>query len=233
MYLGQTPSNGAFKKLDNLAPLFDGVTTTFSLTSGGENVIPGTAQNLMISISNVIKDPGNAFTVSNHLITFSTAPLVTDTFFGMMFGEVGNVNTVTDGSVNLTTKVAGILPLNNGGTGGTSLKTVNGNDIVGSGDISTNLTYVDISTTSGTVYAKTMVGISNAAQTNLTLDTSIVDGSIFTISIKNSRLDNTLNIGSKTLYGPNGNVTGIITLDSQIRNWTFYYTSATNSLEII
>lgn len=145
-YIGNSPSYGLYKKLDSISPGFNGVTTTFNLAVASTPVTAGTAQNLLVSISGVLQEPGSAYTVSGTTITFSEAPLSTDTFFGVLLGSVGEVTAVTDdtittakivnGAVVLTTKVTGILPLANGGTGSTALKTINSEVITGSGDIS-------------------------------------------------------------------------------------------------
>lgn len=97
-YIGNTPLTGAFKKLDNLT--FNGVTTVFACTVAGTAVTLGTAQNLIISISGVLQEPGNAYNVSGSNIIFSETPLAVDTFFGVLLGSVGDVGSVTDGAIN-------------------------------------------------------------------------------------------------------------------------------------
>lgn len=91
---------------------------------------------------------------------------------------------------------------------------------------------VPIAGTTGTVYAGAAYSLNNAGAVALTLDTAIADSSEFALILKNGRTDNTLDIGTKTLYGPTGSVTGVITLDTAIRMWSFKYTAATTSLEI-
>jgi hypothetical protein len=98
-YIGNTPTVGTFSKLDNISGSFSGSTTTFPLTVSSGAVAAGTAQNLLISISGVLQEPGSAYTVSSTNIVFSSAPLSTDTFFGVLLGSVGTVNSVTDGAI--------------------------------------------------------------------------------------------------------------------------------------
>ena len=62
-YIGNSPAIGEFKKLDNISSLFDGVTTSFPLTVGSVATNAGTSQNLSISISGVLQEPGVAYTV--------------------------------------------------------------------------------------------------------------------------------------------------------------------------
>lgn len=97
-YLGNPPVVGAFKKLDPLT--FNGVTTTFTAAVSSAPVLIGTPQNLILSISGVIQEPGVAFTIAGSQINFTEAPLSTDSFFGILLGSVGEIWTVTDGSVN-------------------------------------------------------------------------------------------------------------------------------------
>lgn len=90
-YIGLQPQAGSYNKLDNLAPLFDGSTTTFTLQVGGFPVVAGTAQNLLISIDGVLQEPGTAYQVNADQITFTTAPVSGQKFFGIRLGHVLNV----------------------------------------------------------------------------------------------------------------------------------------------
>jgi len=137
------------------------VTTTFALTVAALPISAGTAQNLIISVSGVLQEPGVAYNISGNNIIFSEAPLTADTFFGVLLGTVGEVNTVTDGTITATKlatdsvtldklapasvslssdTITGTLPLLNGGTGGTSIKTINSTSLLGSGDIAVSAT---------------------------------------------------------------------------------------------
>jgi len=68
-YIGNAPLSGAFKKLDGLT--FNSVTTTFLCAVAGIAMSPGTAQNLIISISGVLQEPGIAYNISGNNIVFS------------------------------------------------------------------------------------------------------------------------------------------------------------------
>lgn len=96
-YIGNAPIAGAFRKLDPIT--FDSVTMTFQARVGGTAVILGNAQNVLISISGVLQEPGNSYTVAGSNIIFTEAPLVTDSFFGILLGTVGEVTTVTDATI--------------------------------------------------------------------------------------------------------------------------------------
>jgi hypothetical protein len=76
-----TAQSGLNAKLDAL--VFNGVTTTFNLASGGSAVSPASASSLLISLNGVVQEPGIAYTVSGSQITFAVAPASADTFFGV------------------------------------------------------------------------------------------------------------------------------------------------------
>lgn len=103
-YIGNTPQYGVFRKLD--AFTFNGSTTSFTLLSGGANVLAGDPTQLFISLNGVIQEPGVAYTLSNggSQITFSSAPTNGMAFFGVILGNTG-APTVEDGQVT-TAKIA-------------------------------------------------------------------------------------------------------------------------------
>ncbi len=194
-YLGNAPVNGAFKKLDNISSSFNGVTTSFPLAVSTVAQSPGTAQNILISISGVLQEPQTAYTVSGSNIIFSEAPLATDTFFGVVLGHVGAVTTVTDDTIS-TAKIqdsavtaaklnsAAIKTINSASiigygdivlqtplVSGTNIKTVNSTSLLGSGNIATS--YVPTST----AINKTLVPFEHclvtAAGLTITLPTAV------------------------------------------------------------
>lgn len=103
-YIGNSPQFGVFRKLDALT--FNGSTTTFTLLSGGANVLAGDPAQLFISLNGVIQEPGVAYTLSagGSQITFATAPTNGMSFFGVLLGNTG-APTVNDGQIT-TAKIA-------------------------------------------------------------------------------------------------------------------------------
>jgi hypothetical protein len=97
-YIGNTPQYGVFRKLDALT--FNGSTTSFTLLSGGANVLAGDPTQLFISLNGVIQEPGVAFTLASGgtQIVFSTAPTNGMSFFGVLLGNTG-APTVDDGQI--------------------------------------------------------------------------------------------------------------------------------------
>lgn len=98
-YIGLQPQVGSYSKLDNLAPLFNGSTTTFTLQVGGSPVIAGSPQNLLISINGVLQEPGISYSVLNNQIIFAVPPPSGATFFGVRLGHVMNLGIPSDSSI--------------------------------------------------------------------------------------------------------------------------------------
>ena len=63
-YLGRTPAIGRYAKLDDIASSFNGSTTTFNLTSGGDAQVVQTETQIIVSLNGVIQEPQTAYTVS-------------------------------------------------------------------------------------------------------------------------------------------------------------------------
>lgn len=106
-YIGNQLAQGDFRKLDDISSSFNGSTTTFNLTAASATVIAGAATQLIISVNGVIQEPLTAFTLAQggSQIQFTTAPPVSATFFGVLFGGVGQVSIPSDASVT-TEKIA-------------------------------------------------------------------------------------------------------------------------------
>lgn len=134
-YIGNTPQYGVFRKLDALT--FNGSTTTFTILSGGANVLAGDPTQLFISLNGVIQEPGVAFTLSNggSQITFSSAPTSGMAFFGVILGNTG-APTVEEGQIT-TTKIANLAvttaKVNNGAITEAKLDTTLSNQLARKG----------------------------------------------------------------------------------------------------
>ncbi len=113
-YIGTAPTDGQYTILDDIASSFNGSTTTFNLTSGGTAVVPQTDANDLISISGVVQYT-SAYAISGSTITFSSAPLSTDTFSGRVLGNSKDIGTPTDGTVS-SSSLASTFFMTNGQT---------------------------------------------------------------------------------------------------------------------
>lgn len=102
-YLGNTPQIGQYRKMDSLT--FNGVTQTFNITVDGVAFTPPTAYAMMISLNNVILNPGVGFSISGSTISFATPPAALTPFFGLLFGDTLYTGTPSDATV-IDSKIA-------------------------------------------------------------------------------------------------------------------------------
>ena len=122
--------------LDNIT--FDGSSTSFTLQKGSVNFTPSSANNILVSIDGVVQ-AGN-FTCSGSTIDFGVAVSASSVCNFIIHYGVGVITEPSDnsvtaakipngvvsnahlaGSIDLTSKVTGTLPLGNGGIGATTL----------------------------------------------------------------------------------------------------------------
>jgi hypothetical protein len=96
-YIGKQPLTGAYQLCDTITT---SATATYNLLVGGSGVIPGSAQNCIVSLNGVIQAPVGAFTVSGSTITFASTLSATDVIdFILILGNVFDIGTPTNGTV--------------------------------------------------------------------------------------------------------------------------------------
>lgn len=99
-FIGQSPVTGAYHKLDSITT---SATATYNLLLNGGAYYPASANNLLVSLNGVMQAPQDSFTVSGSQITFASALTSSDVIdFIMALGDVLNIGTPSDGSVNTT-----------------------------------------------------------------------------------------------------------------------------------
>ena len=100
-FIGQEPITGAFHKLDAITT---SSTNTYNLLLNGGAYSPASANHLLVSLNGVIQSPGSSFTISGSQITFvpssGTLSSSDSIDFIMAYGDVLNIGTPSDGSVN-------------------------------------------------------------------------------------------------------------------------------------
>lgn len=102
-YLGNTPQIGQYRKMDALS--FNGITQTFNITVGGVAFTPPTAYAMMVSLDDVILNPGVDFSISGSSISFATPPVALTPFFALLFGDTLYTGTPSDATV-IDSKIA-------------------------------------------------------------------------------------------------------------------------------
>jgi len=98
-YIGRQLTQGNFIKLDDLQSQFNGTTTTFSLTAGGQAYKPGSSNALLVSLGGVIQEAGSAFTLNNDEITFSNPPTADANIFIIALGNSVSIGVPADKAV--------------------------------------------------------------------------------------------------------------------------------------
>ena len=99
-YVGRDLQRGNYLKLDDISSSFDGSTTTFNLTSGGNAFFPGSAFSIIVSLGGVIQEPESAFQIDRSQIIFATAPSPNDDFFCIVQGVSLGVGVPGHNTVN-------------------------------------------------------------------------------------------------------------------------------------
>lgn len=102
-YLGYTPQIGQYRKMDSLS--FNGILQTFNITVGGVAFTPPTAYAMMVSLDDVILNPGVDFSISGSTISFATPPAALTPFFALLFGDTLYTGTPSDATV-IDSKIA-------------------------------------------------------------------------------------------------------------------------------
>ena len=101
-YIGRQLTQGNFIKLDDLQSQFNGTTTTFSLTAGGQAYKPGSSNALLVSLGGVIQEAGSAYTLNQDEITFSNPPTADANIFIIALGNSVSIGVPADDSVTKT-----------------------------------------------------------------------------------------------------------------------------------
>lgn len=107
--------------LDNISASFNSVTQLFPLTINGEAYFPINEQQLIISVNDIVLNPGVDYQVSGSNIFFTTPPTTGHQFFGIALATTADltrtINVVIDnGSLDITTGSKGYLNIDVTGT---------------------------------------------------------------------------------------------------------------------
>lgn len=102
-YIGNTPQIGQYRKMDSLS--FNGTDQTFNITVGGVAFTPPTAYAMLVSLNNVVLNPGVDFSIAGSTISFATQPAALTPFFGLIFGDTLYTGTPSDATV-IDSKIA-------------------------------------------------------------------------------------------------------------------------------
>ena len=97
-YIGKTPTVGNFQVCDAIS-VVNGQ-AAYTLQVGSANVIPQSANHMIVSLNGVIQKPGSSFTVSGSTMTFASNLATGDSIdFVQILGNVLDIGTPSDGTV--------------------------------------------------------------------------------------------------------------------------------------
>ena len=99
-YIGPQPKIGQNREMDDISSGFNGSTTAFTIQVGGSNASPGSANNIIVSVNNIVLNPNTAYTVNGSTLTFTSAPTNGQAFFGLILGQGIDSGEVSNGSVS-------------------------------------------------------------------------------------------------------------------------------------
>ena len=133
-YIGPEPNPGQNREVDDISSGFNGSEVNFTLQVNSQNVSPGSANSIIVSLGGVVQNPGTDYTVAASTLTFTTAPANGLSFFGLVLGQQIDTEGTADGSITLSKFVNGtasnngkFLRANNGAI--PSFETVSGTTI--------------------------------------------------------------------------------------------------------
>ena len=97
-YIGRQPQIGNFQICDAISTVNN--QAAYTMQVGSVNVIPETAQNMIVSLNGVIQKPNSSYTVAGAVITFSSALVTGDVInFIQILGSVLDLGTPSDDTV--------------------------------------------------------------------------------------------------------------------------------------
>ena len=109
-------------------PAFNGTDTVFPITVGGTSFTPPTAYAMMVSLNNIILNPGVGFSISGSNISFATPPAALTPFFAIIMGDTLYTGTPSDATVTNSKIANGTIGYNKFST--TTQATLTANQII-------------------------------------------------------------------------------------------------------
>ena len=99
-YIGPEPNPGQNREVDDISSGFNGGTASFTLQVNGQNVSPGSANAIIVSLGGVVQNPGTDYTIAGSTITFTTNPASGLSFFGLVLGQSIDTEGTADNSIS-------------------------------------------------------------------------------------------------------------------------------------
>ena len=196
-----TASTSRIKIVDDISSSFNGILTSFPITSDSAAVTPKNRQSIIVNLGGVIQDPTDDYSISGSTLEFTVPPISGLSFSAIILGSAYD-NIIT---TNTYSEVAGISTTSQYASVAGISTTSQYASVAG---ISTYASTAGVSTTSG--YASTsgisttsqyasVAGISTVSE-NLTGTPNIVVGSVTANTV--SALSFSGTVPSSSLSGP-------------------------------
>ena len=106
-YIGPAPNPGQNREVDDISSGFNGGTAAFTLQVNGQNVSPGSSNNIIVSLGGVIQNPGTDYNIAGSTITFTTNPASGLSFFGLVLGQQVDIQSVADSASIVSPTLSG------------------------------------------------------------------------------------------------------------------------------
>ena len=205
-----TASASNIKRIDDISSSFNGILTSFALTSNSSAVTPTNNQSLVVNLGGVIQDPTDDYTITNNNIVFSTAPVSGLSFSAILLGT-------SYSAVSQTSEYA---------------------SVAGIATYASNAGIATYASTAGiSTYAST-AGISTVAE-NLTNSPNIIVGSVTadSVSIGSSiQMGNVGVITAKAFHGDGSQLDGVTVntsflVSGRVSNTTILLSSGSFTVE--
>ena len=205
-----TASASNIKRIDDISSSFNGILTSFALTSNSSAVTPTNNQSLVVNLGGVIQDPTDDYTITNNNIVFSTAPVSGLSFSAILLGT-------SYSAVSQTSEYA---------------------SVAGIATYASNAGIATYASTAGiSTYAST-AGISTVAE-NLTNSPNIIVGSVTadSVSIGSSiQMGNVGVITAKAFHGDGSQLDGVTVntsflVSGRVSNTTILLSSGSFTIE--
>jgi hypothetical protein len=103
-YVGNSPINGKFLKIDDIASQFNGVLTDFLVRVDGVQVRVGSSTNLILTLNKLVQNPNVDYILVDtvegfSVIRFTTAPTIGTTFYALQMGEILDTAEIPSGTL--------------------------------------------------------------------------------------------------------------------------------------
>ncbi len=205
-----TASASNIKRIDDISSSFNGILTSFALTSNSSTVTPTNNQSLVVNLGGVIQDPTDDYTITNNNIVFSTAPVSGISFSAILLGT-------SYSAVSQTSEYA---------------------SVAGIATYASNAGIATYASTAGIATYASTAGISTVAE-NLTNSPNIIVGSVTADSVSIGSSIQMGNIGiitAKAFHGDGSQLDGVTVntsflVSGRVSNTTILLSSGSFTIE--